>query len=403
MRTVILLIALAAVACAQPIFGGGGGASIFKPRGATLPASCAVDGLVYVLTADDGGNARGSYVCLNGTYTSMTAAGGEGSYTLPTAAADTLGGIKIGTGLSITDGVASVGTLNQNTTGNAATATALAANGANCSAGQYPLGVNASGAVEDCTTPAVGVKLADPDTATASSTIEIVAGTNITASKSCAAGKCAVTVNNSQAAYTLPTAAADTLGGVKVGSGLTITDGVLAASGGSSTSYLSFPAANCQLGAAATGFALPATNYPTATCVTGTNTIYGVLSFANNASGAAQSIQTTVALSGTISSIDVTGKWRTSAVEGDVAWQIQTACVADAETGDPSFNAAQEIADTAKGTTLQHNTFSLTGLTLTGCATGETLFLKFYRDADDAQDTLAATAELISLGLTINR
>ena len=33
----------------------------------------------------------------------------------------------------------------------AATATALAANGANCSAGNYPLGVNASGAVESCT------------------------------------------------------------------------------------------------------------------------------------------------------------------------------------------------------------------------------------------------------------
>lgn len=36
-------------------------------------------------------------------------------------------------------------------TGNAATATALAANGANCSAGNYPLGVDASGAAESCT------------------------------------------------------------------------------------------------------------------------------------------------------------------------------------------------------------------------------------------------------------
>lgn len=33
----------------------------------------------------------------------------------------------------------------------ASTATALAANGANCGAGEYPLGVNASGAVESCT------------------------------------------------------------------------------------------------------------------------------------------------------------------------------------------------------------------------------------------------------------
>lgn len=36
-------------------------------------------------------------------------------------------------------------------TGNADTSTALAANGANCSAGSYPLGVDASGAVEGCT------------------------------------------------------------------------------------------------------------------------------------------------------------------------------------------------------------------------------------------------------------
>jgi hypothetical protein len=42
-------------------------------------------------------------------------------------------------------------TLNQNTTGNAATSTALAANGTNCSAGSFPLGVDASGASESCT------------------------------------------------------------------------------------------------------------------------------------------------------------------------------------------------------------------------------------------------------------
>lgn len=42
----------------------------------------------------------------------------------------------------------------------AATATALAANGANCSAGQAPLGVDASGAVEGCWTP-IAITVAD--------------------------------------------------------------------------------------------------------------------------------------------------------------------------------------------------------------------------------------------------
>ncbi|MEK9207965.1 MAG: hypothetical protein AAB922_05755 [Patescibacteria group bacterium] len=40
--------------------------------------------------------------------------------------------------------------------GNAGTATALAANGANCSAGSFPLGVDASGAVESCTVAGTG-------------------------------------------------------------------------------------------------------------------------------------------------------------------------------------------------------------------------------------------------------
>ena len=48
-----------------------------------------------------------------------------------------------GTGLSVSGGALTVG--------NAATATALAANGTNCSASQAPLGVDASGAVESCT------------------------------------------------------------------------------------------------------------------------------------------------------------------------------------------------------------------------------------------------------------
>ncbi len=47
--------------------------------------------------------------------------------------------------------IASAGTDYVVPAGNVATATALAANGANCSAGQFPIGVNASGASESCT------------------------------------------------------------------------------------------------------------------------------------------------------------------------------------------------------------------------------------------------------------
>lgn len=66
------------------------------------------------------------------------------------------------TDFTVTSGAVTLGTSPTATTftgaltGNATTATALAANGANCSAGSYPLGVDASGAVESCTVAATG-------------------------------------------------------------------------------------------------------------------------------------------------------------------------------------------------------------------------------------------------------
>lgn len=51
----------------------------------------------------------------------------SGNYSLPTASDSVLGGIKVGSGLAISNSVLSVGTLNQSTTGNAATASKLQA------------------------------------------------------------------------------------------------------------------------------------------------------------------------------------------------------------------------------------------------------------------------------------
>jgi hypothetical protein len=112
------------------------------------------------------------YIDWNASSGGSSIANKPAAYSLPTASADTLGGVKVGSGLGITDGVLAVGTLNQNTTG---TAAGLAA--------QY-IDWNASSG-----------------------------GTSIA---------------NKPAAYSLPTATDSVLGGVKVGSGLTMTDGVLA-------------------------------------------------------------------------------------------------------------------------------------------------------------------------------
>ena len=60
-----------------------------------------------------------------------------------------------GSGLQITSNALTLDT-SGTWSGNAGTATALAANGGNCSAGNYPLGVDASGATETCTPSPVG-------------------------------------------------------------------------------------------------------------------------------------------------------------------------------------------------------------------------------------------------------
>src|SRR3990167_7544838 len=64
-----------------------------------------------------------------------------------------------------------------NLTGLASLATALNANGANCSAGSYPLGVDASGAVEDCTVAGASSTFPFTPTSYGNSTSSVIAFT----------------------------------------------------------------------------------------------------------------------------------------------------------------------------------------------------------------------------------
>lgn len=117
----------------------------------------------------DGGNTwvvGGKMIFEEGATVEGLQGGGGSSYTLPTASASTLGGVKVGSGLSITDGVLS----------------------------------------------ADGVPTASASTLGG---VKVGSGLSITDGVLSADG--------------VPTASADTLGGVKVGSGLSIADGVLSA------------------------------------------------------------------------------------------------------------------------------------------------------------------------------
>lgn len=160
-------------------------------------------------------------------------------------------------------------------------------------------------------------------------------------------------------------------------------------------------AAGCQNATAGLMWDTPTSNPAVAACVTGTNTQKGVAEFAD---GANLSMQRTMLLPGDFTgAIDAKFKWSTTATTGSVVWQLATVCVADGETDDPAFNTASTVTDAAKGTTLQTNDATITGVTATGCAAGELLHLKVSRDSAHASDDLAATARLIGLEITIRR
>lgn len=100
----ILTLALCLSASGQVIISGGGKvAALVGPRGDTLPSTCSI-GQMFVRT---GATNPGIYGCGVANTWALMQDGGAGSYTLPVAAADTLGGIKVGSGLTITDDVLS--------------------------------------------------------------------------------------------------------------------------------------------------------------------------------------------------------------------------------------------------------------------------------------------------------
>lgn len=163
---------------------------------------------------------------------------------------------------------------------------------------------------------------------------------------------------------------------------------------------IEYRAARCQNTIAGAGFSTPATGAPIPACVTGTNVLAAVLQFTETG---VKTAQDHFRYRDGTTAIALAIKWRTAATSGSVVWQVATACVADGETMDPAWNAAQTVTDAAKGVANQLNDAAIASLTLSGCADGEQFFFKFFRDPDHGSDDLAATAELVDLAFTVTR
>lgn len=144
---------------------------------------------------------------------------------------------------------------------------------------------------------------------------------------------------------------------------------------------------------------------PTATCSAGsteTTMIRGTADFPDI--DGAYNLQVAFMLpSDWTGAVDAKFTWQAAAITGDVVWQAATICIADGAVNDNTYNTASTVTDTTKGTTLQINTASITGITTTGCAAGQLMHFKVLRNRTHASDTIAGVVSLIGVEITTRR
>jgi hypothetical protein len=164
--------------------------------------------------------------------------------------------------------------------------------------------------------------------------------------------------------------------------------------------YVQIPAAACNNATASPNWDLPTTNAPTPNCLTGTNTQQGTMDFDDTA---ARTMQTWFNLpSGWTGNVDVDITWLVTAGGGanTVKFTVAAACSASGATFDPAFNTANTITSGTVGANNAINITSQTALTMTGCAAGNILHIKFGRDNTD---TSTATVRVLNVAFTIRR
>lgn len=125
--------------------------------------------------------------------------------------------------------------------------------------------------------------------------------------------------------------------------------------------------------------------------VTGTNRTTGVCTFPDSDGDFGRQISRYLP-TGWTGSLDAEIIFKTTGT-GNARFQMQTKCYADDEADDAAFNTAT-VVTAAAGTSGRPNKQTVTGITTTGCAAGELMRFRFYRNRTEASDTLNAALDV---------
>jgi len=132
----------------------------------------------------------------------------------------------------------------------------------------------------------------------------------------------------------------------------------------------------------------PLSTVPTLTAKVGTNRGTCVATFPDSDGDYGLQISRQIPDGTLTGNFDMDVWWDTTGT-GNARFQVQTKCYADDEVGDASFNTAS-VVTAAAGTSGRSNKQTLTAITVTGCAGGELMRIRFYRNRTEASDTLNA-------------
>lgn len=160
--------------------------------------------------------------------------------------------------------------------------------------------------------------------------------------------------------------------------------------------------AACQAGVAQLIWNSPSSNAPAATCDPDSSPE----AYASFDETTDESIMRSIVLpTGFTGSIDVHFIWKAAATSGAAGWCAQLVRVPDGTTSGQSVAAQAAgncVSDTAKGTTLQENHATITGVTCTSCAARDRIKLQVSRDANGGAvtDDMTGDAHLIAVGIT---